>query len=254
MRQKVDSRFVEGLGMILDPLISCNSTIAYQIHRLSKRILMLYLLFFLPGSGFAQSLTLFEEIETRTGTSAEGSSRAMRRDSNGNEITGPEFTLIGTTRIGLNSLVVVEDRLGKIISISVCEGTSATIPAYPGFEVVAVSGGGVAIKFPNDLPCVEFRERGVGCEGTGLARLVLTNAEPLEGVTRSMTLSQESGTELIDEESTTNPFEALLQRAANSDSDVDETAFEPTRINPTDVPPGMRIVSTPFGDRLVEEE
>jgi len=25
------------------------------------------------------------------------------------------------------------------------------------------------------------------------------------------------------------------------------------RIDPADVPPGMRVVSTPFGDRLVEE-
>ena len=34
----------------------------------------------------------------------------------------------------------------------------------------------------------------------------------------------------------------------------DTSAFTPRRINPEDVPPGMRVVSTPFGDRLVEEE
>ena len=56
-------------------------------------------------------------------------------------------------------------------------------------------------------------------------------------------------------ESLVNPFEALLERASGQDSDVDTTSsFEPRRIDPLDVPSGMRIVSTPFGDRLVEIE
>ena len=83
-----------------------------------------------------------------------------------------------------------------------------------------------------------------------MARLVLINAEPLVGMTSGLG----SDLELSNEESTSNPFEALLQRAASGDSEADETVLEPTRINPANVPPGMRVVSTPFGDRLVEEE
>lgn len=240
--------------MISELLISCKSTIAYQIHGLSKRVLLLYLLFPLSNSGLAQTLSLFDEVETGTRDSAEENSRAIRRDRNGNAIIGPEFTLIGTTRIGLKSTVVVKDRLGEIVSISVPEGENATIPAHPGFEVVGVSAGSVAIKHPNNVPCIEFKEQGVGCAGVDLARLVLTNAEPLEIVIGVTTSNQGSDTESINEESPSNPFEAILQRAANPDSDIDETAFEPTRINPADVPPGMRVLSTPFGDRLIEEE
>ena len=236
--------------MISELLVSFKIDIAYQIHRLSKIILMLYLLVPFSNSELAQTLSLFEETETGTAISAEESSGVIRRDNNGNAIVGPEFTLIGTTRIGLKFLVVVEDRLGEIISISVPEGANATIPAHPGFEVVGVSAGGAAIKYPNNLPCVEFRDQGVGCEGADLARLVLINAEPLVGMTSGLG----SDLELSNEENTSNPFEALLQRAASGDSEVDETVFEPTRINPANVPPGMRIVSTPFGDRLVEEE
>ena len=51
-----------------------------------------------------------------------------------------------------------------------------------------------------------------------------------------------------------NPYEAFLERAANTDSRADSGAFEPVRINPEDIPPGMKVVSTPFGDRLVEDD
>jgi len=207
----------------------------------------------------AQELNLFEETESNNIGVNEKDSRLVRRDGSGNILTGPEFTLIGTTRIGDNSLVVVEDRLGEVISIRTSEGVSASIPDYPGFQVIDVGAGNVVIKFPRNLPCVEFRDRGVSCEAGDLARLVLTNAKPLENAIQGDVLSNLSNTESlpqdeINQENPTNPFEAILQRATNSASEVNETAFEPRRINPEDVPVGMRIVSTPFGDRLVEDE
>jgi hypothetical protein len=62
---------------------------------------------------------------------------------------------------------------------------------------------------------------------------------------------------------TTNPFEALRaaraaglnpnQNNANDNGDVSNGRFTPRRIAPEDVPSGMRVVFTPFGDRLVEE-
>ena len=74
----------------------------------------------------------------------------------------------------------------------------------------------------------------------------------------SSAASQDAGAQNIGElsaaDSPDNPFEALLQRAANQNTDVEESTFEPVRINPSDVPPGMRVVSTPFGDRLVEDD
>jgi hypothetical protein len=35
-------------------------------------------------------------------------------------------------------------------------------------------------------------------------------------------------------------------------SPEDQRRFRPRRINPDQVPDGMRVVSTPFGDRLVD--
>ena len=60
--------------------------------------------------------------------------------------------------------------------------------------------------------------------------------------------------DIISRTESINPFEELLQRASNPDSEISTSSFEPRRIDPEDIPSGMRVVSTPFGDRLVEAE
>jgi hypothetical protein len=55
-----------------------------------------------------------------------------------------------------------------------------------------------------------------------------------------------------------NPFEALSAAQVDDDNPAQknggrENRFAPRRISPEDVPSGMRVVSTPFGDRLVEQ-
>ena len=221
--------------------------------RLSADVLVLLLAW--PNALLAQNLDLFEETESNNRPLREEGSRAIRRDSDGNIITGPEFILIGTTRVGGNFLVVVEDRIGEILSINVPDGAETSVPGYPGFQVVDVGPGNVMIRYPDSIPCEEFNNQGVSCGASNTARLDLTNAEPLMRTavingSNSDSLSQGE----IDPENTPNPFEALLERASNPEVEADTSAFTPRRINPEDVPPGMRVVSTPFGDRLVEEE
>ena len=204
----------------------------------------------------AQDLTLFEDTESNNTNEDEGRARRQRRDGDGNIITGPEFTLIGTTRIGGNFLVVVEDRVGEIISISVTEGVESPIPGYPGFQVANIGSGIATIRYPDSVTCIEFRNQGVSCDAADIGRLELANADPLESSASGMILNNLNSPDSpsANEETPPNPFEALLERASNPDAEADSSAFEPRRINPRDVPPGMRVVSTPFGDRLVEEE
>ena len=88
-----------------------------------------------------------------------------RRDSDGNLITGPEFTLVGTSRIGSNKLAVVEDSLGEIISLSLTEGSTKIVPGYPNYRVLEVGSlGQVSIEYPANSACIEFLEQGVACE------------------------------------------------------------------------------------------
>tara|TARA_E500000331_G_scaffold355449_1_gene410972 strand:+ start:42 stop:758 length:717 start_codon:yes stop_codon:yes gene_type:complete len=212
----------------------------------------------LCNSVAAQTLELFEETENNASQKNESSPRSNRRDSEGNMITGPEFTLVGTTRIGDNYLVVVKDRSGVTVSTRVLDGSIATISDHSGYKVTRAGAGSVSISYPEGLPCAPFPEQGVTCENSNVARLTLTNAVPLAAsaaVNRSIGSPSENSK--VEDSSTVNPFEALLERAANPNAEannVDTDSFRPRRIDPQDVPAGMRVVSTPFGDRLVEDE
>lgn len=203
---------------------------------------------------FAQELQLFEETEIVQREIKNSTAGETRRDSDGNLITGPEFTLVGTSRIGNNRMVVVEDSLGETISLSLTEGSTKIVPGYPNYRVLEVGSGQASIEYPANTACIEFLEQGVACESQRVAILSLKNASPLESLNREGS-GNNSGLVSVSEEGdiSVNPFEAILSRAANPDIEIEtDNSFTPRRISPEEVPPGMRIVSTPFGDRLVE--
>ena len=113
------------------------------------------------------------------------------------------------------------------------------------------------VRYPDGEPCVEYLERGIRCAEPHLALLTLTNADPMRSAPGTRTGSEniqssDGESDGNQEEQPNNPFAALLEQSANSDAG-DNNRFVPNRIRAEDVPSGMRVVSTPFGDRLVEE-
>jgi len=202
----------------------------------------------------SQELRLFEDTESSTSVNDETERRDIRRDSDGNLITGPEFTLVGTTRIGDNYLVVLESLTGEVISVSLREHSSVDISGYSNFKMLDAGSGTVSIEYPDSVPCIEFEERGVTCETAQIANLSLPNSQPISVANQGANLTANQAVEASSQEGDLlNPFEAILQRASSNDPAEESAAsFTPRRIDPEDVPSGMRVVSTPFGDRLVE--
>ena len=221
-----------------------------------KEVKLLVIWLALSSSLLGQELELFEETES--GSTVRESLRAdpPARDRDGNLITGPQFSLIGTGRIGYDYLVLLQDRLGETISVSVGVNQSQSVPGYPGFQLTRVGSGDVSITYPSEIPCIEFREEGVICASEEEAIISLTNSDPIELSVRGNGPTISDGTRDASSpgSNAVNPFEAILQGAANQNSDTNSTAFEPIRIDPSDVPPGMKVVSTPFGDRLIEDD
>ena len=222
-------------------------------------MMLVYLWAYLvPSRGLPQELILFEPTELNKQDEGSLISSSPRRDRDGNLITGPEFTLIGTTRISDDYIVVLKDRTGEALSVKIEKGVSTPIPGRDGFQILAVGPKGVSLQYPGSIRCVVFENQGVSCDSTYRARLSLTTLTPLASSSSSSVLSIGENTGASqggDEDGTLiNPFEAFLERAANTDSRADSGAFEPVRINPEDIPPGMKVVSTPFGDRLVEDD
>jgi len=195
-----------------------------------------------------QDLTLFEPVQV----SAENTSRSPARPNRESRATTsePPFTLMGTSRIGDNYSAMVKHRGGETIIVRVGANGNTPLPDYSGYSIVDVAAGNISIRYPGNSPCIEFSGQGVICnDAANIARLTLPTSAPLP----SLNLPDE----LIEsvEDQPKNPFETLRNGAVAQDEEqaVNAARFTPRRINPEDVPEGMRVISTPFGDRLVAQ-
>jgi len=220
-------------------------------HRLSISLLWIAI----SGFAYSQQLNLFEEIETDTRSSSDTRNRAADGGRAGSTV--PEFTLIGTNRIGSEYSVVIKHRGGDTLIVKAGPNSSTRIPGYSGYSILDVGSGSISIRYPEHVSCVEFHDQGVSCPGgDNIAALSLTNGEPLSDNEAEAGQATTRSSETAVNEPLTNPFEALRAQQNNgtvSSRDGDNERFTPRRILPEDVPPGMRVVSTPFGDRLVEQ-
>ena len=208
----------------------------------------------------SQGFALFEPIEgsaSRDASPTQRGSRASRAT-----VTEPEFTLLGTSRIGDKYSVIIQHKGGEAIVVKAGPGASVSIPEHGGYSIVTVAAGTVSIRYPSNTVCVEFSDRGVSCNESGdTADLTLAASKPLASSNRSLALSTQSdgasgGNPDTGPTDVVNPFAALREAQAASPADSSTSSgagFSPRRVAPEDVPPGMRVVSTPFGDRLVEQ-
>ena len=201
----------------------------------------------------ASNFDLFERIEN-SDPSLDRPGRQSRQATSNRSPAEPTFTLIGTTRIGVNAAVILRHSSGGQVRVEYT-GSPTRISGYEGFYVSDVTSRSVSIRHPSNSPCVTIEDEGVDCDpGANTSHISLTTASPVSAESEPL----RDALELPDEppqENSANPFESIRRSADNrapSPSQGDSQRFRPRRIDPADVPPGMRVVSTPFGDRLVE--
>lgn len=207
-------------------------------------------------------LRLFEPLES----SAQPEEAGQRPTTAGNSAGSPQFTLIGTSRIAGRQTARLKARGGETVVVPVQADGQSPIPGYPGFFVEEISGRQLVIRHPSGNACNPANDQGVSCLGNDVSRLQLTTAAPIErqvaeapraDASQSADATQEDGSEQSPPD---NPFAAAL-RAARERGEQDEASmraeaqrFRPRRIDPADVPPGARLVRTPFGDRIVRDQ
>ena len=196
----------------------------------------------------SQGLSLFDGVEV-TGGGAAGANRTPRgpRDT----VAGPEFTLLGTSRIGGSYSAILRHRSGESILVRSQGATGTAIEGHAGYSVLSVGSGKLSLRYPVSVPCAEDVGQGVSCSaGLNIAELVLGKSSPLSRIVPSTSVEQQGSPTEPPTAQSINPFEAIT--AAQADGGGGDR-FVPKRISPEDVPPGMRVVATPFGDRLVEQ-
>jgi hypothetical protein len=215
----------------------------------------------------AAEFTLFENVEVN-----ESQPNVPNRPTRESRATTsePVFTLVGTSRIGNRRSAILRHQSGEDIKVSTGLESTARINGYDEYSVFDLGAGKLSVRYPLNVPCAEHKDKGVSCSSTpNTAILELVNAEALARIEPALSegVSAElSGDDLAAGQNAGNagnPFEALRaaraaglnpnQSGAGEPGSGRNGRFTPRRIAPEDVPAGMRVVSTPFGDRLVEQ-
>ena len=190
-----------------------------------------------------------------------------------------QFVLRGTSRIGDRYHVVLEHVGGKEMRIPWREGRTSPIDGFPGYELLSVSPRVARIGFPEKSMCLEDDlDKGIYCSAIGdSARLVLVRRTPTAAPKPPVKAGNKPKSATTGGSPPSNPFQAALEKARSEQQggaapaaqamprtkakdDVEATRerlrrarsnFKPKKIDPDDVPEGMKVVHTPFGDRLV---
>lgn len=206
----------------------------------------------------AQDLTLFESVAQE-----EPGNIAELQSTEQNALPGaPSFTLVGTSRIGSKYSATLAASNGAIVVVSGSPGTVQEIPNHPGYRLVDIGSRQVSIAGPSGVPCVAAADKGVTCGANGVSLLGLATAAPVAVVAAETATAGDGAAPVpAGDVPPDNPFAAALRAAAQNEANarIDGDGFnraerfQPRRIPPEDVPPGMRVVRTPFGDRLVEQ-
>lgn len=211
-----------------------------------------------------QNFELFENLNDSPNNSASsvqnGRNTPNNRGNSRNTQANPVFTLVGTSRIGSSTSVLLKHLNGDVVRVPVLAENN-TVPGHELYTVVESDPGRVSIRHPASIPCADFPDQGVSCDSTtNISVLSLTTAEAIVSVADAEPIpdsqpAEEAESATEETTSSRNPFAALRERnrEAVSTQATSTTRFQPRRIAPEDVPPGMRVVSTPFGDRLVQQ-
>ncbi|MCB1670485.1 MAG: hypothetical protein R3F41_09390 [Gammaproteobacteria bacterium] len=219
-----------------------------------------------PAASRPEDFALFGSVENDDSDTGNGNVRS-RRNSLASVNNEPEFTLVGTSRIGDRVSAILRNRDGTEVVVTTQSDRYTRVDGYPQYTVVEVGPGRVSLQYPTGNSCVESRNQGVSCNSAAnIAELELTRGDPIPrpvvAARDDPAAPEDEGEVVVSEdqpEQPPNPFAALRARALQQNGDAPAPAprsgrsFTPRRIDPADVPAGFRVVSTPFGDRLVRE-
>lgn len=232
----------------------------------------------------AQDLTLFEQVDADP-VAAEQLSQPMPGMSTGMQQNGqPAFTLRGTSRFGDEYTTTLVNRNGEPVKVKWHQGETAAVPGFDGFSIVGVDSRNVSLVHPAFDSCIASEQVGVRCSNGNTAVLSMATAVPLAsngtppqsqlqdqpsfGVPAAPVAGRlDPATVVHDAQGQQvfiNPFngqtevingqtpEEVAARAERQQRRAERlNQLEAVRIDPRDVPPGMRLLRTPFGDRLV---
>jgi len=160
-----------------------------------------------------------------------------------------DFTLRGTSRFGEKYIAVLQTPTGKEFFQPWTPKDSNTPIKLKGFEnytLLKIEPRRVHLAYPDEAPCQKssLEANGVECQADGSAILTLVRRQAIAAPKQPPPQIPIA----------VNPPEELQQKPENlPDQRRPQQPFKRRIIKDEDVPPGMRVVRTPFGDRLIPD-
>jgi hypothetical protein len=225
-----------------------------------------------PPLVVAQALSLFDTSQGQE-AQVQGPRPSFVVSAQG---AAPQFALRSTSRFGDEYLAVLVDGAGNPIDVRWRSGQQVALPQQPGYAVVNVSASALTLQQPADQPCQPDDARGIRCLDAQTALLSLATLSPvqpavvpgreglmgpqpaistndadvvLDSAGNAVFVNPFSGAVMAPDVPTPEQLQARAQRAQTRAQRLQQFPVE--RIADDQVPPGMRLVRTPFGDRLV---
>lgn len=162
-----------------------------------------------------------------------------------------DFTLLGTSRIGKKRAVVLKGPDNKEFVLRFKNNTRTLIKnyekEYEGYYLLDVKAREVQIEYPANAPCRKSNEqKGVECNDADEGKTVILSLMQHKSISSPPKLRPKTTANKKDKKKDKKKREEARKKRQERYKN-----FKKKVIKDEDVPPGMRVVHTPFGDRLV---
>ena len=170
-----------------------------------------------------------------------------------------DFILRGTSLIGKQRSVVLKGPDSKEFIQRLDNDQRTPITGYPDYYLLSVSAREIQLEYPTDAPCRNDNpQQGIKCNKEDNGKTVLLSLQrqqalppkPVTPVQPSSAQSPATGSSSNRPATTLEEIRARREEARKKREELYKN-FQRRVIKDEDVPPGMRVVRTPFGDRLV---
>ncbi|EIJ43571.1 hypothetical protein BegalDRAFT_2736 [Beggiatoa alba B18LD] len=179
-----------------------------------------------------------------------------------------DFALVGTSRIGNKKAVILQTKEGKQF-VQRLKGARTPIDGYQGYFLLDINSREIKLEYPSESPCrASNAQKGVQCVDNGKSAklaLVRQNALPPPAPPQPVVAQPTGQVPNLPPGAVPpgplqpvqfGPRELTPEEAAKREAEIKKRQeiyknFQRQEIKDEDVPPGMRVVRTPFGDRLV---
>jgi hypothetical protein len=200
-----------------------------------------------PNRGKSPPQPVIQKPSKRLPTPFKQSSKPPPRPTPSKLKPQKDFTLLGTIRIGDKRTVILKGPDNKEISQRFKNNERTAIKNYDGYYLLSVKARQIQIEYPEVAPCRKDNEKkGLVCDDDGIATLTLKQRKALPPKKKQTQPPKTTKTAAQKRAEARKKREEARKKRKKAPKD-----FKRKVIKDEDVPPGMRVVHTPFGDRLV---